>query len=191
MHTTKMSGIRDCWRRSGINSRFPFRPRCSARSSPSSAWSGRKTMSSGWIWLSNATANGIGSRCGGMVGANRLAMEAWPLFQSVAVRGELQTVGFQGTQPSKGICWTWPLWTVPIALCDVTPILNLDAFQGGSDRQSSDGRELLIARGIGAGFRLRRILVEKTPNFTLPIAMFTGPPLARPTESVHAAGVGG
>jgi len=38
-----------------------------------------------------------------MVGANRLAMEAWPLFQSVAVGGDLQTVGFHGTRPGRGI----------------------------------------------------------------------------------------
>ena len=111
---------------------------------------------------------------GGMVGANRLAMEAWPLFQSVALRGGLQTVGFQGTRPLKGIRWTWPLWTVPLALCDVPPVQNLNELQRASDRASIDGDSALHERGVPIAFRLRRILVEKTPNFTPPVAIFTG-----------------
>lgn len=114
---------------------------------------------------------------GGMVGANRLAMEAWPLFQSVAVHGELQTIGFRGTRPTKGINWTWPLWHVPLALCDVTSVLNLRELQSDaelieSEKQISPSHSLL-ARGIPTAFRLRRILVEKTPNFTAPVAVFS------------------
>jgi CRISPR-associated endonuclease/helicase Cas3 len=120
---------------------------------------------------------------GGMVGANRLAMEAWPLFQSIAMRGDLQTVGFRGTRPMKGIRWTWPIWTVPLALCDVTPVLNLDDLQLDPNANSIDGREALLARGISAAFRLRRILVEKTPNFTAPIAIFTGSSVSLITET--------
>jgi CRISPR-associated endonuclease/helicase Cas3 len=127
---------------------------------------------------------------GGMVGANRLAMEAWPLYQSVSFRGGLQTVGFQGTRPLKGILWTWPLWTVPVALCDLTPILNLEELQLVSDGPSAEARNSLLARGIGAAFRLRRILVEKTPNFTAPVAIFSGLPSARPTVWVPALGIG-
>ncbi len=111
---------------------------------------------------------------GGMVGANRLAIEAWPLFQSVALRGDLQTIGFRGTRPMKGIRWTWPIWTAPLALCDVTPALNLDDLQLDPTAKSTDRGEALLARGIATAFRLRRILVEKTPNFTAPIAIFTG-----------------
>ncbi|MFM9964037.1 MAG: type I-U CRISPR-associated helicase/endonuclease Cas3 [Planctomycetaceae bacterium] len=113
-------------------------------------------------------------KAGGMVGANRLAMEAWPLFQSVALRGDLQTIGFRGTRPMKGIRWTWPIWTAPLTLCDVTPVLNLDDLQLDPTAKSTDRREALLARGIGTAFRLRRILVEKTPNFTAPVAIFTG-----------------
>ena len=108
---------------------------------------------------------------GGMVGANRLAMEAWPLFQSVAVGGELQTVGFQGTRPMKGIRWTWPIWAVPLALCDVTPLLNIEELQRDSDDGSLDACAALHERGIPTAFRLRRILVEKTPNFTPAVAV--------------------
>lgn len=128
---------------------------------------------------------------GGMIGANRLAMEAWPLFQSVACREDLQTVGFQGTRPLKGIRWTWPLWTVPVALCDVTPILNLRELQSASGDSFTEGRNSLLARGIGAAFRLRRILVEKTPNFTAPVAIFAGLPSTPATKSVTTPSIGG
>lgn len=110
---------------------------------------------------------------GGMVGANRLAMEAWPLLQSVALRSELQTVGFQGTRPMKGIRWTWPLWTVPLALSVITPLLNLRELQKDTTSDSLDVAIPLRERGIATAFRLRRILVEKTPNFTPAVALFT------------------
>ncbi len=124
---------------------------------------------------------------GGMLGANRLAMEAWPLFQSVALRGDLQTVGFQGTRPMKGIRWTWPLWTVSLALCDVTPVLNFNDLQQDSSTKATNGGEMLLARGVGSAFRLRRILVEKTPNLTAPIAIFTGPQSDRALGTVKAS----
>lgn len=74
----------------------------------------------------------------------------------------------------KGIRWTWPIWTAPLALCDVTPVLNLDDLQLDPSVKSTDRREALLARGISTAFQLRRILVEKTPNFTAPVAVFTG-----------------
>jgi CRISPR-associated endonuclease/helicase Cas3 len=111
---------------------------------------------------------------GGMIGANRLAMEAWPLFQSVAVHGELQTVGFRGTRPLKGIRWTWPLWDVPIALCDVSAVLNLCELQQDAEAGAATPPQDLVSRGITTAFRVRRILVEKTPNFTSPMALFAG-----------------
>ncbi|GIX00467.1 MAG: hypothetical protein KatS3mg111_3799 [Pirellulaceae bacterium] len=110
---------------------------------------------------------------GGMVGANRLAMEAWPLFQSVAVNRELQTVGFRGTRPARGIRWTWPLWNVPIQIRDVTPLLNAAALHRLSQDENREIVHELSARGVSAAMQVRRILVEKTPNFTMPTALFT------------------
>lgn len=109
---------------------------------------------------------------GGMVGANRLAIEAWPIFQSVSVRHELQTIGFQGTKPSRGISWTWPLWETPINLEVATAVLAHPDIQVSND-SSRDAFNRLKSRGVIAAFRLRRILVEKTPNFTVPTALFT------------------
>jgi CRISPR-associated endonuclease/helicase Cas3 len=110
---------------------------------------------------------------GGMIGANRLAMEAWPLFQSVSVHGELQTIGFQGTRPARGICWTWPLWTAPINIDDVSPLLNQAFSQSKTSSRLDTSVYPIATRGIGCLFQLRRILVEKTPNFTTPVALFT------------------
>lgn len=122
---------------------------------------------------------------GGMLGANRLAMEAWPLFQSVAVRGDLQTVGFLGTRPMKGIRWTWPLWSSPLSICDATPILNLADLQYDDSTDDSIERRLLL-RGIATAFRLKRILVEKTPNFTSPVALFTRSNSLRESRSMNS-----
>ncbi len=61
-----------------------------------------------------------------------------------------------------------------LALCDVTPLLNLEELQGDSGDATSDGCVSLHERGIPTAFRLRRILVEKTPNFTPAVALFTG-----------------
>ncbi|MFV0446574.1 MAG: type I-U CRISPR-associated helicase/endonuclease Cas3 [Planctomycetaceae bacterium] len=108
---------------------------------------------------------------GGMVGANRLAMEAWPFFQSVAVRRELQTIGFQGTRPTKGIYWTWPIWTTALSTSDLVPLLNFQELLPDLESERIDFRQALQQRGIAAAFRLRRILVEKTPNFTPAVAI--------------------
>ena len=116
------------------------------------------------------------------MGANRLAMEAWPLFQSLPYRGDLQTIGFRGTRPMKGIRWTWPLWITPIGLSSVTPLLNLLELQYDTRAIDSVTCALLRARGISIAFRLHRILVGKTPNFTPPVALFTGMPLSEQSE---------
>src|SRR5205807_251238 len=44
---------------------------------------------------------------GGMLGANRLALEAWPLFPLLPAGGRLATRGFQGNK-ARDTFWTWP-----------------------------------------------------------------------------------
>lgn len=97
---------------------------------------------------------------GGMLGANRLAIEAFPLFQSIAIGDKLSTRGFTGVR-ANDIRWTWPLWDVRANLDVVASLLGLAELQ----HDSPDLREL-SARGVCAVFRCRRILVGKTPNFT-------------------------
>jgi CRISPR-associated endonuclease/helicase Cas3 len=102
---------------------------------------------------------------GGMLGANRLALEGWPLLPSFPARGRVATRGFQGHRASDTF-WTWPLWRQPLTRDAVASILGLPMLQ----KQETD---LLALRcyGILAAFRSQRILVGKTPNFTTAIAL--------------------
>lgn len=102
---------------------------------------------------------------GGMLGANRLAIEAFPFFQSLAAGDKLATRGFSGSR-TDDTRWTWPLWTCPVGVEVVASILALRELQF----ESIDHRAL-AARGIQSVFRCRRILVGKTPNFTPSMAV--------------------
>lgn len=102
-------------------------------------------------------------KSGGMLGANRLAIEAFPLFVSIPRGDSLQTVGFSG-QRSHNTFWTWPLWEAACPLPVVRSLLAMSTLQvesveNGAVRQFRQ-------RGIAAVFRTQRILVGKTPNFT-------------------------
>lgn len=105
------------------------------------------------------------NRRGGMLGANRLAIEAFPLFQSLASGEKLSTKGFVG-QTVYNTRWTWPIWSCPIGIDGVNLLLGLTDIQA-----EYPDLQLLRARGIASVFRCRRILVEKTPNFTPAIAV--------------------
>lgn len=97
---------------------------------------------------------------GGMLGANRLAIEAFPLFQSIACGQKLSTRGFSGNR-ADDTRWTWPIWSCPINLDTVASLLGLKTLQ----TESPDALEL-NAKGVSIVFRSNRILVRKTPNFT-------------------------
>lgn len=102
-------------------------------------------------------------KSGGMLGANRLAIEAFPLFASIPCGDSLQTVGFSG-QRSYNTFWTWPLWEVACPLLVVRSLLTCSELQSKSIENGAVLR--LRQRGIAAVFRTQRILVGKTPNFT-------------------------
>jgi CRISPR-associated endonuclease/helicase Cas3 len=107
-------------------------------------------------------------RRGGMLGANRLAIEAFPLFQSVALNSDkLSTRGFSGNRVDD-TRWTWPIWECDTGLgVDVVAsLLALSELQ----REVPDPRKL-SAYGIRAAMRSRRILVDKTPNISPSIAV--------------------
>lgn len=93
---------------------------------------------------------------GGMLGANRLALEAWPLFLSVpADDKKASTRGFQGLSMFNTF-WTWPLWNNPYSSMTIASLLSLvslhNTVQGGIPSMA---------------FRSQRILVGKTPNLTV------------------------
>jgi len=102
-------------------------------------------------------------KSGGMLGANRLAIEAIPLFTSFPETGTLRTVGFTGNR-STNTRWTWPLWNVAIPLPVVQSLLLLPVLQ----QESIKPGEIAMLREMGALVihRTERILVGKTPNFT-------------------------
>ena len=105
---------------------------------------------------------------GNMLGANRLAIEAFPLFLGLPSRknpDRLLVSGWSGVR-SDDSRWTWPIWSAAISLHVVRSVIALQALQ--LDRISIDH---LRGLGISAAFRCRRILVEKTPNLTPAVAM--------------------
>ena len=107
------------------------------------------------------------NRQGGMLGANRLALEAWPLFPSFPDLDffRIRTRGFKGTKANNTFL-TWPLWPSPHGADAIASLLSLPEVQ--YDKPNSND---LRAYGCAKAFRLQRILVGKTPNFTTTIAV--------------------
>lgn len=93
-------------------------------------------------------------------GANRLAIEALPLFTTVAQGSHLNTVGFKGSG-SKTTYWTWPIWELPSDLDTVRSLLSLQSLQ-----TDSPDRKKLQAMGIGEIYRSQRLTIGKYRNFT-------------------------
>lgn len=97
---------------------------------------------------------------GGMIGANRLALEAWPLFQSLPEKGKLRTVGFHGARVSD-TKWRWCLWDGACDLDTIQSLLNAEFVHENSN--SEHDRSVM---GIPLVLNCSRILVGKTPNLT-------------------------
>lgn len=100
---------------------------------------------------------------GGMLGANRLAIEAIPIFTSLPDGKSLRTLGFYGKRRDD-TRWTWPIWNVPVRSTELQTILGIAILQ--DEHIGPRERIELASRGIVSVFRSHRILVEKTPNFT-------------------------
>jgi CRISPR-associated endonuclease/helicase Cas3 len=102
------------------------------------------------------------NKSGNMLGANRLAIEAIPLFLGLPSKNpdRLLVTGWTGVR-SDDSRWTWPIWSPQIELPIVRSVIALDVLQ--NEKPDVGG---LRARGIEAAYRCRRILVEQTPNLT-------------------------
>ena len=102
------------------------------------------------------------NKSGNVLGANRLAIEALPLFLGLPSTNpaRLFMTGWTGVR-SDNSTWTWPIWKTPIPLDVVKSTLSLAELQ--AVKLQSD---LLIPAGVGTVYRCSRILVEKTPNLT-------------------------
>ena len=97
---------------------------------------------------------------GGMLGANRLAIEGLPLVTSAPVGRRLATTGFTGSR-ADNTAWTWPIWCWPASVDTCRSLLGY--------RQLLDQPVDVAALrevGICAAFRSRRITVGKFRNFT-------------------------
>jgi CRISPR-associated endonuclease/helicase Cas3 len=101
---------------------------------------------------------------GGMLGANRLALEAWPLFPSFAAAStadaRVATRGFKGNR-AYDTYFTWPIWKSALGVDAIGSLLALELLQC-DEPNSIDFHPFTVA----AVFRSQRILVGKTPNFT-------------------------
>lgn len=104
---------------------------------------------------------------GNMIGANRLALEAYPLTTTVHQGDAARTVGFRGNRV-RDTRWTWPIWRAAVTLDTARTLLAMSDIQG---EQPDAAR--LSARGICVLFRSRRILVGKTPNLTPSVAIMS------------------
>lgn len=100
-----------------------------------------------------------------MRGANRLAIEALPLFPTAPMGNDLATTGFRF---SRGTFWSWPIWEPAIELCVIRSLLQLDAVSQNkkTDGQSTTHQATLSTQGIAVIFRSQRITVGKFRNFT-------------------------
>jgi len=92
-----------------------------------------------------------------MRGANRLAVEALPLFPTVPERGGLRTVAFEDTDTGAEV--TWPTWSEPLSLGVVASLLACE------DVQKAD-RSSVAHRGIAQVFRAKRFTDGQYRNFS-------------------------
>lgn len=109
-------------------------------------------------WDNPGDGNPERKKSGAMWGANRLAIEAFPLFPVAPVSGQLETTGFTRR---KGTFWTWPIWEVPIGLEVIRSLLAHAELQ-----KENPKRRNLYAMGVVEVFRSQRISKDKYRNFT-------------------------
>ena len=86
-------------------------------------------------------------------GANRLAIEALPLFPTVPAAKRLGTTGFEKDRI------TWPIWVHPLNLSTVAALI------ASAEIQKAD-RSTMARRGIAQVFRANRFTEGKYRNFS-------------------------
>ena len=94
-----------------------------------------------------------------MRGANRLAVEALPLFPTAPGERQLHTTGFTQRR-GEGVLFTWPIWEVPLNIDTVRSLLSLAELQ-----KPRPDRKSLLARGVVEIYRSQRITRDKYRNF--------------------------
>ncbi len=95
-----------------------------------------------------------------MRGANRLAVEALPLFPTAPRERRLHTTGFSLWR-GKDVLFSWPIWQGALSIEVVRSLLSLAELQ-----EHLPDRKRLLALGIVEVYRSQRITVDKHRNFT-------------------------
>lgn len=93
-------------------------------------------------------------------GANRLAIEALPMFPTMPNTSQLATTGFVGYK-SNDTFWTWPIWDTPIGI-DVCRSLLASSELANPNLEIAT----LSPTGVRAVFRSQRVTIGKFRNFT-------------------------
>ncbi len=102
---------------------------------------------------------------GCMLGANRLAIEAFPLFPCIPTQSGPTAVGF--TCDSKTLTSiNWPIWKSPSSLPVIASLLNLAVIH-----QQKPNTSILSLMGIVTVLRSRRLPIEKNKVFLPPETM--------------------
>jgi hypothetical protein len=91
-------------------------------------------------------------------GANRLAVEALPLFPTAPTEGGLQTTGFSWRSGRDE--FTWPVWECPIELASVRSLMSYSELQ-----EDKPERAKLLAMGIREIYRAQRVRIGQGANF--------------------------
>lgn len=92
-------------------------------------------------------------------GANRLAVEALPMFPTAPGERELHTTGF--AKRGGAVFFTWPIWRVAVGVDVMRSLLALPELQ-----KPEPNRLHLNAMGVVEAYRSQRITVEQYRNFT-------------------------
>jgi hypothetical protein len=96
-----------------------------------------------------------------MRGANRLAVEALPLFPAMPTDKRVRTAAFQDRDGTTEI--TWPVWTCALDLRTAQSLIALEELQ---EAEPGKWAQVLTRRGVGQVFRARRFTEGKYRNFS-------------------------
>lgn len=115
------------------------------------------------LQLHAPTADPARKRRGNMLGANRLALEALPLFTYHHDSRRPEAVSIRYDYPRHSYQFTWPMWNMPVSPAGLQSLLAL------TDLRTPERHRLnLEARGIVAIFRSARLEIgtsQKKFNF--------------------------
>ncbi len=95
-----------------------------------------------------------------MRGANRLAVEALPLFPTAPGERRLHTTGFLQRR-GEDVLFSWPIWEGALNIEVVRSLLSLAELQ-----KPLPDRKRLLALGVVEVYRSQRITIGKYRNFT-------------------------